>query len=263
MKGNQIDDLFRKGLSHQKLAPPPAAWGAIEGNLPGKKKKGVYFWMRIAAGILLICTIGWLTLTQPGTQSGIDTNIQAEVKATPAIKTPTETVAPVEKLVAESKESPATKNTQIPQAPAIKSLVAKSTNEANVSTSELTEPAEVTMIAIPTRMIAKVDMIIIDKNSVLAPQMTASEFRYDMLMPLELSAYYIPYTEDLQLAPRKKRFRVLNGIISIAKEVNTGKLSFSELRNAKNSFVEEDLKYGSKESEGDSSDEPPKSPEKD
>lgn len=258
MKGNQIDDLFRQKLSHQKLNPPPAAWSAIEQNLPVKKKKGAYFWMSIAASILVIFTLGWLLLDKGQDSLVTEPGTLAKTKTPVEIKIPAEAEKPVENLVAEEKTTPEVIREPLEEPP--QKLVAQvqdkidelkenlSSNDINIEELSLRQPVdEVSMITIDQRM---------------APTMFANAFKDEILMPLELSAYYIPYTEDLELSPKKKKFRVLNGIISIAKEVNSGKLSFSELRNAKNNWVVDDLKYGSKEADSDTEDEP-NSPEKD
>ena len=81
-------------------------------------------------------------------------------------------------------------------------------------------------------------------NQRQASLMSANPAHFDMLMPMDISAYYATQNEDFKLARRKKKFRVINSIISIAGAVDLSKLSFSELRKAKNHFVEEGLKYG-------------------
>ena len=260
MKGNQIDDLFRQKLSHQKLNPPPAAWSAIEQNLPGKKKKGAYFWMSIAASILVIFTLGWLLLDKGQDSLVTEQDALAKTKSkTPVeFKTPAEAEKPAQTLVTEEKTTPEVLQESVEE-PAVQKLVAKVQDNID-ALKETLSPTDVTIEELVLRQpVNEVALIIIDKR--MAPGIMRTELKDHMMMPLELSAYYIPYTEDLELSPKKKKFRVLNGIISIAKEVNSSKLSFSELRNAKNNWVVDDLKYGSKEVDSDTEDEP-NSPEK-
>lgn len=251
MKDNKIDDLFRQKLGHQKLTPPPSAWASIEQNLPGEKKRGAYFWISVAASLLLICTLGWVML------SGDESN-----------STPGQTLASTEKqpgLIKDNEQSDKTQaveNDAEPREPEIiknnitepaptqlmasanekdTPLTAKTANENNTSVIDLNETSDKRELII---------IIPIKLEDHLSINSMAREFNFDMIMPLQLTDYYIPYSEDLRPIPKKKKFRVLNGIISIAKEVNSSKLSLSELRNAKNNFVNDDLKYGSKAEEG-------------
>ena len=264
MKGNQIDDLFRKKLSHQKLTPPPAAWSAIEQNLPGKKKKGAYFWIGIAASILVIFTAGLLLIGQGKNPTVIGPETQANAKDATEfeIKAPAQADESAQNLVAKKTNTPEVVKPSLDE-PTVKQLVAKNRKPVKTNTpAPFNAPQELSLETLPVaRVQVEVAMITIDDR--LAPEMGANPIKYEMLMPVDLTAYYIPYTEDLELAPKKKKFRVLNGIISVAKEVNSGKLSFKELRNAKNNFVEGDLKYGTKESDSDSEDDTPESPGKD
>ena len=266
MKGNQIDDLFRKKLSHQKLAPPPAAWGAIEQNLPAKKKKGAYFWLSIAASLLVVCTAGWLLINSSSSdQAPVTAQNEKPVPQAEEIKTP-QTENTAETLVAETKEEAPELKKEI-ETPAITQQQAAS-KKINKQASVAINPVE--PIAINEMVVeAEVLRTPVNIDPLQLPNelsfTTAIDIKHDMLMPLDLSAYYILKTDDIELAPRKRKFRVLNGIISIAKEVNNGKLSFSELRNAKNNFVEDDLKYGSNTGEGASGedDDKPDEPGKD
>lgn len=261
MKGNQTDDLFRQKLSHQKLTPPPAAWSAIEQNLPGKKKKGAYFWMSIAASILVIFTIGWLVLDKGANPSVIGPETQAKVEETkePTIKAPAAAEVPAQDLVAKISDKPEVIK-PVQAEPKLEQLVAQNNSATRESSAQAPIQKSIVKEALIRRVPLEVNMISLDER--LTPAMTAREFRFDMIMPLDVTAYYIPYTEDIELAPRKRKFRVLNGIISVAKEVNSGKLRFQELRNAKNNFVEGDLKYGTKEADSDSGEDEPEPPGK-
>jgi len=262
MKGNQTDDLFRKKLSHQKLTPPPAAWSAIEQNLPGKKKKGAYFWMSIAASILVIFTIGWLVLDKGANPTVIGPETQAKVEESKesTVKTPAAAEVPVQDHVAKESDNPEVIKPALAE-PKLEQLVAQNNTASKESSAHAPIQGSTLKEPLIERVPLEVTMISLDER--LTPAMTAREFKFDMIMPLDVTAYYIPYTEDIKLAPRKRKFRVLNGIISVAKEVNSGKLRFQELRNAKNNFVEGDLKYGTKEADSDSGEDDPELPGKD
>ncbi len=266
MKDNKIDDLFRQKLSHQKLTPPPAAWAAVEQNLPGEKKRGVYFWISVAAGLLLICTLGWVmlsgeqTTTIPGQATA---SKEQQPEPTKADETGTQTMAASEGDEAKTGQPDMLK--QEIQEPSQTQMVA-STNkkqENNTSTTAIVATQSSTPVNDTEEVISQREILIISPiklNDHLSINSLAGELEY-MIMPITLTDYYTPYSEDLKPIPKKKKFRVLNGIISIAKEVNSSKLSLSELRNAKNNFITDDLKYGTKTDEGvddDSEEEPNK-----
>ena len=260
MKGNPIDDLFRKKLSHQKMAPPPAAWGAIEQNLPGKKKKGAYFWLSIAASVAVIFTAGWLVIASQGETTGQMTaqNTKDQAPTQEEVDTNTPTEQPTETLVAENREEESVIK-ETPTAPArtqVKAVTNKPQFEESIDLITHDEEVLTDLVADTEVRRAIISIKPLQINDHLNVDREAIELNYDMVMPLDLSAYYILKTEDIELAPKKRKFRVLNGIISIAKEVNNGKLSFSELRNAKNNFVEGDLKYGTKEIDSGDDEEP-------
>jgi hypothetical protein len=251
MKDNKIDDLFQRKLSHQKLTPPPSAWAAVEQNLPEKKKKGIYFWMSAAASILLIGTLGWLLLSGNDNATTPDQTLASETTA-PEVTENTD--LPKQDHVTKSENEaeepvPLKKSLNVPSP---KQLMARNAKESQGTSVKPLIPQFVTTESTEERVTRKDLLIVspIDLRENLTVTTMAREVDYDIIMPLVLSDYYIPATEEMELAPRKKKFRVLNGIISIAKEVNNGKLSFSELRNAKNSFVNDDLKYGAKVEEG-------------
>ena len=90
-------------------------------------------------------------------------------------------------------------------------------------------------------------MIAISLEGHLAPAVSARPFRFDAIMPLNLTAYVEDF--DLNPKPKKRKFRaVVGGIVSLAREAKSGKLRYRELRNAKNNFIVNDLGYGNKES---------------
>lgn len=60
MTKHKIDDLFQQKLGDSEFSPSPAAWSKLESQLGQKKKKGIIFWMSMAASIALLLTFGWL-----------------------------------------------------------------------------------------------------------------------------------------------------------------------------------------------------------
>ena len=62
MKGNKVDELFRKKIGHQKVTPPAGVWDQINTNLHKKKSRGITLWVSIAASLLAIFVAGKLVL---------------------------------------------------------------------------------------------------------------------------------------------------------------------------------------------------------
>lgn len=265
MKDNNIDYLFRQKLGNQKLTPPPTAWAAVEQNLPGKKKKGIYFWMSAAASILLICTLGWLMLTGEEATNIPDQTVASTEKQPESINKSEELN---QSLVAESDTKPEDSGIlkdDIEEPSQTKIMASAGKEQKGIpSFRQPTSELKISESVANQNNITRASLIIAPINlpDHLTINSMAREFEFDMVMPIVLSDYYIPYSEEIELTPKKRKFRVLSGIISIAKEVNSSKLSLSELRNAKNNFVNDDLKYGTK-TEGSEDDDSEEEPNKD
>ena len=73
----------------------------------------------------------------------------------------------------------------------------------------------------------------------------------NQVLPMDVSWMYTYSEEGNEELKKSRKFRMLNGIISIAKSVNKSKLGFEDIRNAKNGFVNDELKYGVKVSDED------------
>lgn len=244
MKGNQIDDLFRQKLAHQKLNPPPAAWSTLEQHLPTRKKKVGYLLMGIAASLLLIFTAGWLLTGQNADIIAPQTQAQVEESKTVGAFLKAEKTVTVEKS-GEAKQKQMAK-------PALASPVARNKKDTPKFTGQKTKD-KFPVAQSPIRpSIAGIQPIATNQRQA---SLMSANLNFDMVMPMDLSAYYATQNEDFKLARRKKKFRVINSIISIAGEVDLSKLSFSELRKAKNNFVEDGLKYGNRPDDNSSGEE--------
>ena len=302
MKGNQIDDLFRKKLAHQKLNPPPAAWSSLEQHLPTRKKKGAYFLISIAASLLLIFTAGWLFICRnadvisPQTQAQVEEletdDAPAKVKKNITLEKSGEEKQGVSRaiqkkiaksavadLVAGNKADLVAKNKADLVAGNKADLVAGNKadlvagnktdlvagnkaglvagNKAGLVAGSKADPVaknkkdtpkftgqktkdKVPVAQSPIRLsIAAIQPIATNQRQ--ASLMSTKRANFDIVMPMDISAYYATQNEDFKLARRKKKFRVIITDLS--------KLSFSELRKAKNNFVEYGLKYGKRPDE--------------
>jgi hypothetical protein len=72
MTKHKIDDLFSKKLAGSEFTPSPAAWSKLEDQLVHSKKKGIIFWMSLAASVLILFTFGWVMF---GSDNQISSNL--------------------------------------------------------------------------------------------------------------------------------------------------------------------------------------------
>lgn len=61
MGTNKIDQLFREKLDAHQSTPDIQAWGELENMIDSKNKKVVFWYYKIAASILLLMTVGFVS----------------------------------------------------------------------------------------------------------------------------------------------------------------------------------------------------------
>ena len=251
MKDNKIDDLFKAGLSQNKLTPPPAAWDRIEAGLPAKSKKGAWFFLSIAASLTIILSLGWILISQQSGGSSIDDIQQAKVETkapdtNTEVKDPTATqpkaAQPQFKLI--TPVNPVQNNDK---------LVASANKSPSVETKEVKEvllgEIEQTRISIQPARLKSLN----SKSVVMIEgfKMHPSDYQQS------LQAFLSEQPSTIGERPSKKRFSLLGGIISVAKGVNNTKVGLSDLRKSKNEFIENELKYGENSEDSDEDEDAP------
>lgn len=247
MKGNRIDELFRNGLESHKAVAPASAWGKLDAALPQKSKKGAYFWLSIAASIVLLATIGWLAFNIQSSSSGIDKEVLSEQQSV-IDKSPKaqhnerpETTAPNSASVKKVEIIEPVKD-RIVQLPA---LVAQNDISQHSTLEEKIQESMESMTSDNT--ILKIDLV---KPTTLKPQFLVNNLSlFNASINSESLLEEVILTEDEFNAletETKKRSGLLNSIVSVAKGVNSGTKALSEIRKSKNEFVSKDLKYGTK-----------------
>lgn len=255
MKGNKIDELFQKGLSSNKISAPSTAWDQIESQLPNKSKKGIYFWISIAASVLLIFAFGWTIINRSGSEVSTDNmlseNTEAKEVTKPTPETSTDKQKPEiltpeelkpQELVAENTQNPVIQeNTSVP---------AKIQHEADevlpVATESVSddEPSVV-------REFIELEMIKISERHAPKFYITERMARMNLMIDpsIDLDSFIKSNQVIADLPQKKKRFSLLSGLVTVAKGVNSGKIGLSEMRKSKNDFFNNELKYGSSEGE--------------
>ena len=58
-RNEEIDQLFSNGLDNYEETPSANAWDQIEGQLPSKRNRTIYWVAASVAGVLLTAAIGW------------------------------------------------------------------------------------------------------------------------------------------------------------------------------------------------------------
>lgn len=252
MKGNKIDDLFRTGLESHKTPPPSTAWDKIESQLPKESKKGIYFWFSLAASIILIFTFGWIMIQKDqGTQESSE-DVLASQKATIKKVEPKKEkdlqdqikIVPPSELKQQDLVAKKTSPVRIKKAHAPKfkmpSVPVEAVKNANLAVTD--------RASLPVELV-NITLIKVDIKSVprffIAEQMSQNAFMKDLSVDLE--SYLNSYQALVAEPSKRRRFSLLNGIVTVAKGVNNSKIALSEMRKSKNDFFNNDLKYGSKE----------------
>ncbi|MBS1519414.1 MAG: hypothetical protein JST50_00340 [Bacteroidetes bacterium] len=91
MQDKEFDDLFRSKLGGFEVQPSAEVWQNIDAELSGKKKKGIFPMLSIAASVLILLVAGILFIPKKGVvkHNKQDTNVVA--KANPAVVKPEST----------------------------------------------------------------------------------------------------------------------------------------------------------------------------
>ena len=247
MKDNKIDNLFRAGLSQNKLTPPPPAWDRIEKELPSKSKKGAWYFISIAASLALILSLGWIFLGESTIET---TNKLQEAKIQPTVSDKeTSSVDPKkEDLVPEIIE-PIEKIETISLAKTAKQLRQKSFDHniqfSDTETNSRVDKKPVAIELVRLKSLKQISFVSLNDFKFQTTTLNVKE---------SLQAYLSKQPNIDTSVPKKKKFSVLGSIVSVAKGVNQGKIGLSEFRKSKNEFIMNELKYGDK-SESDDDDE--------
>jgi len=219
MKDNHpIDKIFREGLSSQKMTPPQGAWASIESNIQGKKSnKGIIFYLAIAASFSVLCAFTWTTYLERSTDQ-----VELEI-AKLKLKRPTFGLEQPEK--AKSRLLfPVTQPTSV--------YATKESLKPNPTLEQ-----EIRRTPSEQLNIKSMDKALIEQTLFVYQVATPKILFLDTDQLLSTRAY-----EEKPEGGLRRSF--VNGILAVAKGVNDGKKTISEIRQSKNEFIIEELKYG-------------------
>ena len=242
MKGNEIDNLFREKLGPQKITPSADLWNKVEGNLDNKKK-GIYFWLSIAGGILIIFTIGKLALNNSTDQAN-NPELQANVKVEIPAKDKEADPVPAKSNDATEKEPVTTASKPDTFSPSLKALDPTNQLVAKVvpDVPQKTLVNENVDQSMSRALVASISKIDISQKLALSASINLNR---PMVMPLSIMDVSVAEFDGVYIEPsKKKKFSMLDGILTLAKGVNNAKETLSDIRTVKNDFVSKELKYG-------------------
>lgn len=221
-----IDDLFRDNLASHKLTPPPAAWDAIEGNISNRgNRRPIYLFSAIAASICVICA---------STLTFISHNDSPIIKGSEGI------IHAVEKNTI----------SKISIQPALDFQISLPGEHKTTIQQQKIREVQAAINTPETTTFNEVIEFKADIHSMKRELIVSSAITNDLILKqpqFTLPSYEISILKE---APRGRRSRFLQSVVSMAKGVQNGQKTLSGLRKSKIEFIQDDLKYGSeKESE--------------
>ncbi|MDO3625011.1 hypothetical protein [Mucilaginibacter sp. BT774] len=84
MQDKEFDDLFHSKLGNFEMQPSAEVWQNIDAELTGKKKKGIFQMLSIAASVLILLIAGILFIPKKGVVKGNKPDSNVVVKTNPS-----------------------------------------------------------------------------------------------------------------------------------------------------------------------------------
>jgi hypothetical protein len=227
MENNQLDELFRKGLSDHAAIPSPDAWARLEAAR-GKRQKPFFWWM-LAASMALVLGIAAIYMAGERVDaSQSDAHMLAEVSASSAdianedIPQPQVEVALIEQAKSEPKKVEVARAMK-PSKPDSKS--------AEVLKVEM-EVAELQRIIRMPEPEGFDPIRVVPPVEIQMPKTVIESAGFEVQIFRGLTA---PDSVKRAQAARKN---ILKQVIHFAQEVHAGEVELPDLQNIKNSALE-------------------------
>ncbi len=257
MTKHKIDDLFNEKLAGSEFAPSPVAWSKLESQLAQKKKKGIIFWMSMAASVALLLTFGWLVF---GSEEEINqVKVIAENNNEPTINiAPSDTVQieegfPVidnnimeentpEKVqirqkneVEKQAKSPIdTQNTKIQKSNTPLIIIQQ---KSNLAVNKSPEEVQKDILETADKTIADV----LDTNKSIATNTPVEQIKAPSKESGSIKLVYTlkpsVSTESIAQGTKKEKNSPFKKVVTFAKNVKENPKGIGHLRNAKNNFL--------------------------
>lgn len=240
MKDNKIDRLFKERLENQKSKPPAHLWEKIEESIPHKSKKSAFLPWVAAASILLILGFGYIGITQVNWKS------DAKQLAENQLSTPANSG---EKTVPQTKQETKVQTVQkeaMDQLPLAKAQRKASKTHLIVAIEPETKPVEQVKkleLLQPKSYSPMLEMVSV-KSAGLKGLKGIAEYS-----PLRIPSHLIFNTQNYAMTQadfnqkqrNNNKFGFVRSVANIAKSVDRGAEAISDLREAKNEWVNETL----------------------
>lgn len=262
MKEPKIDQLFRQKLHQHRVAPTPAAWDKVAGQLSKRRRKrGGYY--AAAAAVLMLLAAGWLWLAQqPGDPYLQQTPTVAVQENRPVQDLPRHTETPAQ--TADSEKAAEAEKTVAPGAAATGSSVAAHQQLASTesgSTQQKQRQQHQQKVASPAPAAALVEATPETALATALPQAPATDATFQDIQP---KAIALPATEALivqtepviirydasmagaiaakettpePVAPAEDADQGAEKVISILQKVKQGEIGLADIRQAKDKLL--------------------------
>lgn len=262
MKEPKIDQLFRQKLQQHRVAPTPAAWDKVAGQLSKRRRKrGGYY--AAAAAVLMLLAAGWLWLAQQPGDPYLQQTPAVAVQEQPAaqdLPRHTESAA----KTADPEKAAATEKTVAPGAATTGNLVAAdqqlaSAEASNTQQKQHQQPKP--KVASPAPAAQRVEATPETALATALPQAPAADVTLPDIQP---KAIALPATEALivqtepviirydaslagataatettpePVAPAEDADQGAEKVISILQKVKQGEIGLADIRQAKDKLL--------------------------
>lgn len=262
MKEPKIDQLFRQKLHQHRVAPSPAAWDKVAGQLSKRRRKrGGYY--AAAAAVVMLLAASWLWLAQQPGDLNLQQTQTVAVQEQPAAQdppvnteSPAQTANPEKAVEADKKVDPGTPATansvsaghQIATAePASTQKQHRQQRQPKVATpapaTELVEALPETALTTALPQVPATDVAIPDiqpkaialpATEALIVQAEPVLIRYEASMPGSITAKEI--TSE-PMASAEEPDQGAEKVISILQKVKQGEIGLANIRQAKDKLL--------------------------
>lgn len=214
---SQPDKLFRDALENFQRPAPVDAWEKIDANLNKTKSKGL--WLKIAAGLLLLCVTGFLLLTIEESEKATIATVKENEPEKDVQKSNSNELEPTDKIFDRKKEiksTPVKKN--IPKRQDL-TLVAGSIESSNKS------------------IVASVTTEMQSENVAELTSTTSEPSRIIVYTAEEVNAKYLKKKSSTEATPETKKTSGIQKLMGLAYTIKNPENGLGDLRQKKDEIL--------------------------
>ena len=249
MSEKDLDNLFKNKLEEFGKAPSRDLWADIDKQLPQNKKKGGYWFMSIAASIIILIAIGLGFYLNDNTEVKIETIAKNEESTVKDLTQPVDEEndlieeLPVEKEVKKSDTNTIEKEESQPTKPSVKPLTTKSIPSTIHHEELVAEKTEEKKEEIPQEQMNEVIQLDQTENIAANEKIDATNEKEKASTNKQAGNTLTFDINDLgkkevvasnNTEEEVKKQSKLKQLYNIAKDIKEGESGLSDLREAKN-----------------------------